>query len=217
MTLKAINVFAIPNIVTQLTALVFIAIVLPLAGSGALTVLLGALASANVACKKSNFLRLTKRLKWFFLVMWLIYVFNTPGEHWSWWPFSIAPTYEGLQAANAQVLRIMVMLSALAVVLAGNDKETLIAGFCATLKPLRWLGLDTERFAARLWLTMHYVETQPSQASGQHLMDFIGQTLTTSGQTPGETQMKIQWVEPEFSYLDVLLIISMASLAFLLV
>lgn len=215
--LKAINVFATPNVVTQLTALLFIAMVLPLAGMEVLTVLLGGFVWIIVVCKERNFFRLVKRLKWFFLVMWLIYVFNTPGEHWSWWSFSVAPTYEGLQAANMQMLRILVMLSALAIMLAGNDKETLISGFCALLKPLQWLGLDTERFAARLWLTMHYVETQPDRASGQDLMDFIEQALTKTRQVHEEVQMEIEWDEPVFGSMDVLLILLMASTAFFLV
>lgn len=202
---------------TQLIALIFIASVLPLADVATLAILLGVFVWVNFSCEESNFFRLTKRLKWFFLVMWLIYVFNTPGEHWPRWPFSIAPTYEGLRAANVQVLRIMVMLSALAIVLAGNDKETLISGFCALLKPLQCLGLDTERFAARLWLTMYYVETQPTQTNGRRFTDFIEQALTKTMQAPEKMQMEIQRVEPVFSCLDTMLIVLMACLAFFLV
>lgn len=204
------------NVVTQLLALVLVAIALPHAPIRPLFVLLGIFTLANMMCGQSNFFNLVKRLKWFFLVMWLIYVFNTPGEYLHWKLFPITPTIEGIQAGNMQVLQILAMLSTLALILAANSKEALMAGFACLLKPLRWLGLDTERFAARLWLTMHYVETQPDLMRGQRLMDFIRQALNETAIQKGGAQMEIRWVEPAFDHWNVVLIALIVCLAFLL-
>jgi len=204
------------NVVTQLLALVLVAIALPHTPIRPLVVLLGVFTLANMMCAQSNFLNLVKRLKWFFLVMWLIYVFNTPGKHLRWQLFSATPTVEGIQAGNMQMLRILVMLSTLALVLATNSKEALMSGFACLLKPLKWVGLDTERFAARLWLTMHYVETQPDMMHGQRLMDFIRQALSETTTQKGESQFEIRWVEPAFDCWNVVLIALIVCLAFLL-
>lgn len=204
------------NVVTQLLALVLVAIALPHAPMHSLLVLLGIFILANMTCGKSNFFNLVKRLKWFFLVMWLIYVFNTPGEHVRWQIFPTTPTIEGIQAGNMQMLRILVMLSTLALVLAENSKEALMSGFTCLLKPLRWMGLDTERFAARLWLTMHYVETQPDLMRGERLMDFIRQALSEAAIRKEDAQMEICWTEPVFDRWNIVLIALIVCLAFLL-
>lgn len=110
--------------------------------------------------KNLHFFRLIKRLKWFFLVMFLIFLFNTPGEHMTSWVYSLNPTYEGLREGMKQMLRIALMLAALSLMLLHNTMQQLIAGFYYLLKPLNALGIDIERFAARLCLTMDYVEQQ---------------------------------------------------------
>ncbi len=214
--LQPMYIFPRLNVVTQLLALVLVAIALLHAPMRPLLVLLGVFTLANMMCGQSNFFNLVKRLKWFFLGMWLIYVFNTPGEHVHWQLFPITPTIEGIQAGNMQMLRILVMLSTLALVLAANGKEALMSGFACLLKPLRWIGLDMERFAARLWLTMHYVETQPDLMRGQHLMDFIRQALSETAIRKGDGPMEICWIEPAFDHWNIALIALMTCLAFLL-
>lgn len=57
------------------------------------------------------------------------------------------------------------MLAGLALLLVTTSRESLIVGFYLLLSPLRVFKLNPERFAARLWLTLHYVEQAPKRAS----------------------------------------------------
>jgi energy-coupling factor transport system permease protein len=108
-----------------------------------------------------------KRMRWLFLSMFLIYAFNTPGEFVSDWPLNglvgWAPTYEGLQAGGLQLLRLMTMLASVALMMATTPIPLMIEGFYVLLKPLQFVGLHPERFAARLCLTLHYIELNNSQ------------------------------------------------------
>lgn len=102
-----------------------------------------------------------KRLRWLICTMLLIYALNTPGEYISFGsdvPWFIAPTYEGIQAGVSQVLRLIVVVMALALTLARTNRDALIGSLYILLKPLSCFGLNPERFAVRLWLTLHYVE-----------------------------------------------------------
>lgn len=107
------------------------------------------------------FLVLLRRARWLLLSMLLIYAFSTPGEYIPRMPDAWAPTYEGLRAGGLQMARLVAMLAALSLLLATSNREDIMAGIYLLLQPLRPLGLDPERFAARLWLTLHYVETMP--------------------------------------------------------
>lgn len=109
-----------------------------------------------------DFLLLLRRARWLLLSILLIYAYATPGEFVSHFPDALAPTYEGLQNGGIQALRLVVMLAALSLLLATSSRAQIMAGIYQLLKPFRLFGLQPERFAARLWLTLHYVEHMPS-------------------------------------------------------
>ncbi|MEE9332274.1 MAG: CbiQ family ECF transporter T component [Methylophilaceae bacterium] len=146
------------NTKTQFILFFIFALTLNMWGLNAMLVLVFLLLLLNF--KNSHFYRLMKRLKWFYLVMFLIFLFNTPGEHIANWPFVFKPTYEGLERGLIQVLRIVLMLAIVSVMLLKNSKQQLISGLYFLMEPLSYIGLDVKRFAARLWLTLHYVEAQ---------------------------------------------------------
>ena len=108
--------------------------------------------------RAKSFLRMLRRLRWLLLSLLLIFAFNTPGEYLQPWPFDLAPTYEGVQAGLLQSARLCMMLAGLSLLLVTTSREQLMAGFFLLLYPLRYIKLNPERFAARLWLTLHYVE-----------------------------------------------------------
>jgi energy-coupling factor transport system permease protein len=54
------------------------------------------------------------------------------------------------------------MLAALSLLLATTSRAQIMAGIYQLLKPLQFFGVLPERFSARLWLTLHYVEHMPS-------------------------------------------------------
>ena len=183
---------------THLTLLVFVAVMLGL---------------SLYHFKNNQFIRTTKRLKWFFLVLIIIFALNTPGEHVLISSISIAPTYEGLLEGFTQALRIIVMLAALSLVLACNTQAQLISGFYFIFSPLKYLGLEVERFAARLWLTLHYVETQPIN-NRQGFLESLKNMSSAFTSESMHDHVDIIFALPEFTIIDYL---SIALLAFLLI
>jgi energy-coupling factor transport system permease protein len=105
-------------------------------------------------------LGLIKRARWLLLSILFIYAFATPGEYVAGFPDAFAPTYEGMESGLMQTLRLAAMLGALALVLATSSREQFMSGIYFLLRPFRFI-ISPERFAARLWLTLHYVETMP--------------------------------------------------------
>jgi energy-coupling factor transport system permease protein len=131
----------------------------------ALAILMVMLAGLLVYFRAVNFLNLLKRMRWLILFLVLVYAFNTPGEYIREWPFDLAPTYEGLYAGIQQISRIAVMLAGVSLLLVTTARNSLMSGFFLLLYPLKWIRLDPERLAVRLWLTLHYVEQTPPAKS----------------------------------------------------
>ncbi len=194
------------NIITQLLAFFVFAIALNILNLKVLFVVAVFFMFALMFVPSHQFYRLAKRLKWFYLVMFVIFALNTPGEHVNGWPFTLSPTYEGLRAGLMQLLRISVMLAALSMFLASNSKQQLISGFYFLMSPLKWLGLDVERFAARLWLTLHYVEVQQKTPKNQHIFTNLGQSLSAIFTETQFNDVAITLEAPVFTWLDYVLI-----------
>ncbi|HEY3301679.1 MAG TPA: CbiQ family ECF transporter T component [Methylophilaceae bacterium] len=106
----------------------------------------------------SGMVKVLFRLRWLLFSLTLVYAFNTPGEYLSQWPFTLAPTYEGLHQGGMQMLRICLMMAGLTLFTATTNRQQIMAGFYTLLYPFKIFGFPTERFAARLWLTLYYVE-----------------------------------------------------------
>jgi energy-coupling factor transport system permease protein len=105
-----------------------------------------------------EFRRFARRTRWLLLSLVLIYGFVTPGEALvsTWGLYS--PTREGLHSGASQALRLVVLLAALSWLLSANGRDRLLCGLYVLLKPFALLGLNAERVASRLWLTLHYSE-----------------------------------------------------------
>jgi energy-coupling factor transporter transmembrane protein EcfT len=151
--------------------------------------------------KTHQFLRAIKRFKWFFLVMIVIFAFSTPGEHLSQWPFSLSPTYEGIRAGFTQTLRVIVILAALSLILSSNTRQQLISGFYFLFSPLKYLGLEVERFAVRLWLTLHYVEMQRDKNTSQDFFDRLKDMANLKSNNEND-DVEVTFKVPQFNLLD---------------
>lgn len=117
-----------------------------------------------------HFLILLKRMRLFFISIFIIYAFGTPGEY-VWQPSLIfSPTFEGLNLGLMQIEKLVISLAALSLLIVTSAKENLIVGLYMLLSPLKFIGLSVERFAARLLLTFEYVEELA--ASKRHLFAF---------------------------------------------
>ncbi len=168
------------------------------------------LLAALIKIKAYHFFRVIKRLKWFFLVMLIIFALNTPGEHIQGWPFVLNPTYEGLQAALTQVFRIMTLLAILSLIMTFNTKQQLMSAFYWMVLPLKYFGLEVERFAARLWLTLHYVESNQRLNIGDGLLARLKQLSHTST-IEQEADVSIELKIPHFTVVDMLIILMLIA------
>lgn len=99
-----------------------------------------------------------RRSRWLLVTLLLIYSLSTPGEYVPGWPVWFAPTYEGLMTGALQTLRLLSMLAGLVLLLGSTPREELMAAIYQLLRPLRWTGVSPQRFSARLWLTLEYLE-----------------------------------------------------------
>jgi energy-coupling factor transport system permease protein len=106
------------------------------------------------------FYKMLKRIKWLVMFMMLIYAYSIPGEYLPFWLVETRPTYEGLMMGVTQSLKIVTMLAGLAMLLGSSPPSKLIGGIYQAALPMRWLGFNVNQFTTRLWLTLHYVETQ---------------------------------------------------------
>ncbi len=189
------------NIITQLLSFFMLAVIVNLLNIKALVLMLMFLIAILSLNRNRQFLRSMKRFKWFLLVLIVIFSFNTPGEHLAEWPFSISPTYEGMIAGFTQTLRIASMLAALSLILDLNSRQQIISGFYFIFSPLKYLGLEVERFAARLWLTLHYVELQRDHDASRDLFGRLKE-MTYLQQSPIGEHVSIKFKIPQFGGID---------------
>ena len=160
------------------------------------------------------FLVLLRRARWLMLSILLIYAFATPGEYLPGFPDYAAPTYEGLRTGIVQMARLAAMLGALSLLLATSSREDIMVGVYLLLQPLRVLKLAPERFSARLWLTLHYVETMPKgvllrlRQHGWRLEDILQEDV----ERPEVVQMRF----PKFHWYDAMVLLLLPVLFWML-
>lgn len=208
------------NIITQLILFMIMALAINQFNLHALLVLLFLLIIILMLNNVHQFINTLKRFKWLFLVMMMIYTLNTPGEHIVAWSFNLKPTYEGVIAGVAQVIRVSVILAMISWVTAVNTKQQLVSGFYFILSPLRLFGLETERFAARLLLTLHYVEQASKPKLKESLMATLDNVLKLKlrdeqFQIDGSSHLEnghthsdiIEFIMPKFHLVDFLAIV----------
>lgn len=108
--------------------------------------------------KNNSFLVAARRMRWLFLSLLVIYAFGTPGELIPMFPVNFAPTFEGVQLGWIQIEKLLIALAALSLLLISTSREQMLLGLYMLLIPFKFIGLNVERFAARLMLTLDYVE-----------------------------------------------------------
>lgn len=147
------------------------------------------------------------RSRWLMLTLLLVYAYTTPGEYVRAWDSVFAPTYEGLHEGLVQAGRLTMMLAALALLLGTTHRPELMAGIYCLIRPFGTIGVPVDRFTARLWLTMHYVEEdKPDQkATFWHRFD--------SASNPAEHAMIdiVQFSLPKFTFIDWMLLLIASS------
>jgi energy-coupling factor transporter transmembrane protein EcfT len=159
-----------------------------------------------------HYFDLTYRLKWFYLAMLGIFAFNTPGEHLFFGSFVLKLTYEGLLLGLEQVLRIATLLALLSLILMQNTRQQLISGIYFLIQPLAYCGIDLKRFAARLLLTLYYVELQQPSAKKGSLTGGIFQYLNHKMSEVQDVDIAIELDNPQYAIADYLVLVALCLL-----
>jgi hypothetical protein len=103
-------------------------------------------------------LKLIFKLKFFLIITFFLYVFNTPGEYIVLWPY-LSPSFEGIFLGATQIMRLINSVAVISIMVSLMSYQTLIETFYFIFKPLKPMGFDAKRFAVRLYLTIEYVKT----------------------------------------------------------
>jgi len=105
-------------------------------------------------------LKMLGRLKWLYLSIFIVYGWFTPGQSVSALHMVNAaylPTIEGLQAGALRVSVLIAIVSVVAGLLQTMEKDKLVAAIVWLTLPLQKVGLDSQRFALLLVLTLDRV------------------------------------------------------------
>jgi energy-coupling factor transport system permease protein len=114
-----------------------------------------------------QYLKLLRRSRWLLISLILVYAFVTPGVAAIPVLGAYSPSREGLLSGGVQALRLLVVLATLALLLATTPRDRILAGLYFLLRPLVLIGVDADRVAARLWLTLHYAEKAEQSGSSR--------------------------------------------------
>jgi len=149
----------------KILALILMTVSIPLISFNGLAILFLLLSIGLIRFRVNRFLKMMLRMRWLFLSIWLIYAFTTPGEYLHGLPIDLMPTYEGLRVGFMQIFRIAMVLAGVSILMASATQEKLMVGIYHLLRPLGVLGIRCERFTARLYLTLKYIENANPQSS----------------------------------------------------
>lgn len=127
-----------------------------------------------------SFLRVVKRMKWLFLSIFIIYALTKPGEYIEFISASIALTKEGCLSGILQIAKLLIALATLSILFSTSSKEQLMSGLHLLLSPLNLLGINTNRFTARLLLTLDYVEAFVAKKKFRFSFNQLDNMLSTT-------------------------------------
>lgn len=138
----------------------------------------------------AHYLKLLRRSRWLLISLILVYAFVTPGVAAISVLGAYSPSREGLLSGALQALRLISLLATLALLLATTSRDRILAGLYFLLRPFVLIGVDVDRVAARIWLTLHYAEQTGSRRSGEW-REQMQAALHGSGQEMTSIQLQI--------------------------
>lgn len=108
--------------------------------------------------RQGNPLRLIWRTRWLLLVLLFGYAYSLPGEPlWSALA-EYSPSREGFRHGLEQAARLVILLLWLDLLVLRLPAEALLAGLYQLFRPFSRIGLDPQRAALRLGLTLRAIE-----------------------------------------------------------
>lgn len=134
------------------------ALALPWFSSAALVAASAALVGGVAAYGFAACAPLLRRIRYLLLAIIIIYAWATPGTPlFAAWADAWAPTTEGLLAGGLQAWRLLLIVTALALLLVRLNQAQLLAAIYGLLTPLNRCGVPRDRIAVRLYLSLQYV------------------------------------------------------------
>lgn len=163
--------------------------------------------------KNNSFLLAARRMRWLFLSLLIIYAFATPGELIPIFPVNFAPTFEGVQLGWIQIEKLLIALAALSLLMISSSREQILLGLYMLLIPFKFTGFNVERFAARLMLTMDYVEELA--AKGSFSFNQLDEIYASVDDLP--LQANVMFQKLPFNLIDKLLLLLLLLLFVLMI
>lgn len=160
--------------------------------------------------KVYTFLHVVRRMRWLFLSIFIIYAFGTPGELIPNFPVNFAPTFEGVQSGLVQVEKLLIALVALSLLLTGSPRAQMMLGLYMLLLPFKFFGLNVERFAARLMLTLDYVEDLAAKDNSNFSFNHLDEIDSYIESLPQANVVSFQKLP--FSLMDKLMMVLLTAL-----
>ena len=157
--------------------------------------------------------KLIFKLKFFLIITFFLYIFNTPGEYIVLWPY-LSPSFEGLFLGATQVMRLINSVAVISMMISLMSYQTLIETFYLIFKPLKPLGIDAKRFAVRLYLTMEYVKTFQLKRQLRFNFNDLSSLLLYSNNKVHKKHAYIQIKEETVNTLSKLTIFLMLAMTF---
>lgn len=120
-----------------------------------------------------------RRMRWLFLSLLVIYFWFTPGQPLL---FPYGPSLEGIQTGLLRVTSLAMLVMAVSLLLCITSRAQLIAAIQWLALPLCWLGVEADRLAVRMALTLETVayaqhmlrQRTPARANLAHPIAAIG-------------------------------------------
>ncbi len=156
-----------------------------------LVIVTAVLVAITFMVEPARMLRMLRRMRVLLLAIWLVYGWSTPGLYvWSGW---LSPTQEGLWQGFLQAARLVGVLTSLQWLLRGLSREALFGGIYLLAAPLTLLGVNRQRWALRLTLTMDFADRLLAERQDwRALWQQISQPLAAQWLQPVEVTLQLR-------------------------
>jgi hypothetical protein len=112
--------------------------------------------------------RYVYRARWLLLALWLVLAYGAPGD--ALFDRDWLPTWAGIDAANLQALRLILMLGCLAWLFRWLGRDGLMVALLGLLWPLRrWWG-DVDRLVVRLSLVLDHLKNPMKKGEWRQML-----------------------------------------------
>lgn len=114
--------------------------------------------------------RLVRRIRFLLLAILILFAWMTPGQAAvPFWTVG-GPSREGLLLAAEHGLRLLGVVSLVALLLGRGGRDFVVSGLYALMAPSGFFGLSRDRLAVRLLLVLRHAE-QPQGRTWRHWLD----------------------------------------------